>query len=303
MAEITQGNIMVMNEGRAVLTGFNFMLRVEALFDMPLKAVRSFTRELEFDYIQEGGLNDYVHMRRKGISKPYTFEVDRYVGINYIDPLPLGANLLLPLVLMVSRIPGQFIPLVSARTYTFTGCTVMKKTFGELDGNKSDLLIETVTIAYRELVVLDAPWSEAAGEPIDEAYKSSNALSDSTEEKALRARCDKVVAECDLMLNGPLNDPVTGVAMDTLSDYKAKVDKMPDGNDESKTDAQNEADKAAKKKATDDYTAAKKAVDDARHAAFSARSFTMETELEKLTEAAEAMMPAARTAFNTLPEL
>ena len=156
---IAEDNILVWNQGKNPLVNFNFMLRVEAIYDLPCKSVKAFTREMEYEYIQEGGLNDYVHMLRKPISKPFTLEVERYVGVNYVDPLPLGAELALPLILFVGRNPNQFIPGLVARTYTFTGCVVMKKTFGELDADRSGLLTETVTIGYREMLCVDIPWS------------------------------------------------------------------------------------------------------------------------------------------------
>lgn len=160
MASITDQNWLVWNQGKNPLVNFNFMLRVELLFDLPCKSVRAFTRELEYELIQEGGLNDYVHMRRKPISKPFVLEVERYVGVDYIDPLPLGADLVLPVLLFVSRNHDQFIPGVVARTYVFTGCTVMKKTYGDLIADKSGLLVETTTIGYREMLCVDIPWSE-----------------------------------------------------------------------------------------------------------------------------------------------
>ncbi|MEG1108793.1 MAG: hypothetical protein RR269_03585, partial [Oscillospiraceae bacterium] len=124
VTSITDENTLVSNQGKHPLVNFNFMLRVEALFDLPCKSVHAFTRELEYEFIQEGGLNDYVHMRRKPISKPFTLEIERYVGLDYFDCIPLGADLVLPLMLFVSRYVGQFIPFVVARTYVFTGCTV-----------------------------------------------------------------------------------------------------------------------------------------------------------------------------------
>ncbi|MEF9971166.1 MAG: hypothetical protein RR731_02515, partial [Oscillospiraceae bacterium] len=167
VTSITDENTLVSNQGKHPLVNFNFMLRVEALFDLPCKSVHAFTRELEYEFIQEGGLNDYVHMRRKPISKPFTLEIERYVGLDYFDCIPLGADLVLPLMLFVSRYVGQFIPFVVARTYVFTGCTVMKKTFGELDGDKSGLLIETTTFGYREMLCVDIPWSMAGQKLFD----------------------------------------------------------------------------------------------------------------------------------------
>lgn len=160
MASITDQNWVVWNQGKNPLVNFNFMLRVEMAYDLPCKSVRAFSRELEYDYIQEGGLNDYVHMRRKPISKPFTLEVERYVGVDYVDPLPLGADLALPVLLFVSRNHDQFIPGVVARTYMFTGCTVMKKTYGDLIADQPGLLVETTTLGYREMLCVDIPWSE-----------------------------------------------------------------------------------------------------------------------------------------------
>lgn len=154
-------NIVVMNQGSNPLVNFNFMLRVELAFDLPCKSVKAFARELEYELIQEGGLNDYVHMRRKPISKPFTLEVERYVGVDYFDPLPLGSDLVLPLMLFVSRSPNMFEPLSVARTYMFTGCTVMKKSYGDLSAEQAGLLLETTTIGYRELLVVDVPFSPA----------------------------------------------------------------------------------------------------------------------------------------------
>ncbi|MDR1322127.1 MAG: hypothetical protein LBK56_11980 [Gracilibacteraceae bacterium] len=146
-------NIIVQNRGSTPLVNFNFMLRVEALYDLPCKSVRAFTRELEYEIYQEGGLNDYVHMLRKPITKPFILEVERYAGTDYIDPLPLGADLILPLILLVSRNADRFY--APTRTYTFTGCTVTKKVYGELNAEHSGLLTDIVTIAYHELVCLD----------------------------------------------------------------------------------------------------------------------------------------------------
>ena len=91
---------------------YNFGLQVEAMFFVPLRAVRVFTKENEFDYYQEGGMNDFVHMLRKPISKPFTFQVEKYVGTDsgmfdqnsgFVDPLALGTDLILPIVLFVNR--------------------------------------------------------------------------------------------------------------------------------------------------------------------------------------------------------
>ncbi len=149
-------NFLVYNTGKNVSPNFNFMLRVEGLFDLPCRKVRAFTKANEYEYIQEGGLNDYVHMRRKPVSQPFTFQVERYVGVDYIDPLQPGTDLILPIVLFVCRMEmkNNFMPF---RTYTFTGCTVMSKEYGELNAEQSGLHTEITTIGYRELVRVTLP--------------------------------------------------------------------------------------------------------------------------------------------------
>lgn len=175
-------NILVRNVGSYPLVAFSFMLRVEGLWDLPCKQINNMSRENEFDYIQEGGLNDYVHAKRKPISKPFTFQVERYVGVDLAiasDPLALGTELVLPLLLFVNKYAvwsvGDMKPV---RTYAFTGCTVIGKNYGTLDAEKSGLLVETTTISYREMACVDI-YSELDGMTLDtwefDGYKKKGA--------------------------------------------------------------------------------------------------------------------------------
>ena len=154
---------MTSNRGLTPLVNYNFTLQVEGIYNLPCKSVHVFHRENEYETLQEGGLNDYVHMLRKPISKPMTFQVERYVGIDMLDPLALGTELILPVLLQVSRYTGngdnQVLDLSDSmqRVYTFTGCTVIAKDFGELSAERSGLLVETTTIAYREMICVDNP--------------------------------------------------------------------------------------------------------------------------------------------------
>lgn len=159
-------NCLFVNTGHNVLENFNFLLRVEGIYDVPCKGVRAFTKENEYEFIKEGGLNDYVHLKRKPISKPFTLVVERYASVDILDPLPLGAELTLPVILMISRRANDFGR--SKRTFTFTGCTVMSKEYGGLDAEKSGLLTETVTISYREMVKVDLPWDTVGNDGMED---------------------------------------------------------------------------------------------------------------------------------------
>lgn len=139
-----------------VITNYAFTLIVEGVTNVPIRSVKGFKREVEFDTIQEGGLNDYVHLRRKSITKPFTFQVERYADTSaLIETLPVGYEAVLPMLLMVydGRKMERNVPI---RTYVFTGAVVMSKEYGELNSENSGLHTETVTIAYRELMCINS---------------------------------------------------------------------------------------------------------------------------------------------------
>ena len=113
------------------LVNYNFCLRVEGVHDLPCKSIHGFEDEYEYEYIREGGLNDYVHLRRKPSSKPKTFQVERYVGMEENDPLAIGTVMKMPVILFVSRHAQEFE--MVKRTYIFVGCVVTGKSYGKLD--------------------------------------------------------------------------------------------------------------------------------------------------------------------------
>lgn len=128
------------------LANYNFLLQVEGMYDIPCKGVKGINQELEYEYIQEGGLNDRVHMRNKQQSKPYTFQIERYVGTPYEDIFIPDRVFKLPILLIVSRYQEFFIK--PSRTYKFNGCRVTSKDYGEFQSEQSGFLTETVTISY-----------------------------------------------------------------------------------------------------------------------------------------------------------
>lgn len=133
------------------LAAYNFILRVEAMYDLPCKRVTGISQEREYEYIQEGGVNDYVHIVEKPASKPFSFQVERYVGADYVDPLTLGVRLDMPVQLLINRTLGN--QGKTELTLSFSGCVVTGKSYGEVDAEHSGLLLETTTIAYQKLMV------------------------------------------------------------------------------------------------------------------------------------------------------
>ncbi len=140
-----------------VLPNFRFILRIEGVFNLPLKSIRPFTKENEYEQIEEGGLNDFVYMKRKHVTKPHTIQIERYLTEDFYDPVPNGTAFVLPLLLFVGGNNGQDFDLAPRRTYVFFGAQVLNKEIGGFDAEKSGLLTETVTIAYHQMYFIDTP--------------------------------------------------------------------------------------------------------------------------------------------------
>ncbi len=140
-----------------VIPAYRFQLKVNGFFDVPLKAVRPIARKYEYEPIQEGGLNDYVHIKRKPISQPYELVVERYVQTEIDDKLAVGSKMTLPLILYVGRANGQEMEMTeAARWYVFTGAQVLNVEWGGLDSERAGLLTETVTIGYNMMFCLSS---------------------------------------------------------------------------------------------------------------------------------------------------
>ncbi len=137
-----------------VIPGFRFMLIVNGYDEIPLKSIRPFTRELEYDYIQEGGINDYVHILRKPSTKPFTIQVERYAIPKTEDPISEGTVYQVPMQLVVGENHGR--KFERKRTYILMWPRILNKEIGAMDAERSGLLTETVTIAYSHMVLIHA---------------------------------------------------------------------------------------------------------------------------------------------------
>lgn len=175
---------------------FNFVLTVEGMYDIPLKGVRAFTKTNQFERIKEGGVNDYVHLKRAPIQDAHTIQFERYVSGTLVDPLANGAELALPVVLWLKRASnneytdaraadkeynGDF-DSSSVRLYIFTGCVVMSKEYGALDAEKSGLATEVVTMAYKELYIVPNLYTFFGGGTDIKSFGQGGELSNSMSE-------------------------------------------------------------------------------------------------------------------------
>lgn len=135
---------------------YNIVLWVDVLYDVPIKAVRNLHKNLEYEYIHEGGLNDYVHMRRKPISQPFTFEIERYVTNAGTDPLALGTEFLVPLLLFVNKwqTGGGFSDIHPGKIFIFTGAKVTGRRYGDFDSERIGFATEILTISYNNMYAI-----------------------------------------------------------------------------------------------------------------------------------------------------
>ncbi len=175
-----------------LVPSYNFMLLVDGAFEIPLKSVQPFARENEYEPIQEGGMNDYVYLKRKPISQPFKLVIERYVDykINLADPLSNGTELLLPLLLFVGNNTGG--SCTYTRYYIFTGAVVMGKQYGGLDAEKSGLLTETITLGYNHMFCTNLPLSE---DVVDPAWRINDASSKRYSVRGFEPDANKVKAE------------------------------------------------------------------------------------------------------------
>lgn len=136
------------------MPNYIFLLRVDAVYDLPCTKVSGIAQEKEYENIMEGGVNDYVQLREKPASKPSILQVERYIGEQHFDPLPVGYQCQMPLVLYVGRYVHDFNHAVM--TFTFSGAVVTSKKYGELDAEKGGLMSVTTEIAYQQVTVENA---------------------------------------------------------------------------------------------------------------------------------------------------
>jgi len=151
---MSQGMSQGMMVQKEPLINYNFLLRVEGMFDLPCKSITGVQRKEEYEYIQEGGVNDYVHIRRKPASEPNIFQVECYVGTGQEDVLSLGTRFSMPMQILIARCAGDFEK--PKRTFEFKGCVVTEKQYGELNAERGEILTEITTIAYQTMTCKDA---------------------------------------------------------------------------------------------------------------------------------------------------
>lgn len=137
-----------MNNEHGMLMTMNFTLWVEKE-EIGCKSIRGIEEQEEQEYICEGGVNGYVHIRPKPPSSPRKIQVIRYLAEGYKDVFPPGRVLEEPLVLEV----GGGAEGSGRVQFQFTGCVVAGRAFGEIQAEQGGILTETADISYQEMKV------------------------------------------------------------------------------------------------------------------------------------------------------
>lgn len=145
------------------LVNYHFLLRVNAAMDVACKRVEAFASEAEFEYLQEGGVNEYVHMLKKPITTPKVIQIEYYANNNLVSAFSVGERMLIPMVLYIAK-QANNIDTNFAKQYIFSGCVVKKKTSGALDAEQSGLVTDTVEIAFETVTVINNPLVEQSSE-------------------------------------------------------------------------------------------------------------------------------------------
>lgn len=131
-----------------VNTNTDFLLRLgKTGAEIGCKSIKGIEEELEYEYIQEGGLNDSVHIRRKPVSKPVTLTIERYITDGEgQDAMPCGAAFPDPVAVIVKRDGRKGPQDAPFLEYHFYGCVVARKSCSGLHAEEAGLLTETVTL-------------------------------------------------------------------------------------------------------------------------------------------------------------
>lgn len=140
---------------KGIIPSFSYTVWIEMQPVWGVKTVNNISSELKYEVYTEGGLNDKPYMIPQPVTDIKTLEINARVAAEPVQGMagsiyPVGQRFKLPVYVGV-RLPEDGAKGIS---FAFTGCTVIRQSFSELDGESSRLLETTLTLAYEKLYVL-----------------------------------------------------------------------------------------------------------------------------------------------------
>lgn len=115
--------------------------------------VRNISREIQIDILQEGGVNDYVHVLQKPYTTPHKLIFERGIAdgsiLSKLTPLLVGKKLPFSGTITVKNSEGK-----SVGSYSFAEPIILKWSIRDLDAlNNNTVLLESLEVAHSGITV------------------------------------------------------------------------------------------------------------------------------------------------------
>lgn len=138
-----------------VVPNYSFAVSIEGETISPFHKVRGMEDRLEYEAYQEGGENTYSHIFLKPASSVSKLELVRYLrsGSGHIN-IMAGERLSEPVYVGVTRPGGENGQQGEGYSMMFTDCFVVGHSFSDLDAQGSQIMEETIEIAYQQMFYL-----------------------------------------------------------------------------------------------------------------------------------------------------
>lgn len=116
--------------------------------------VRNISKDIQFEVLQEGGVNDHAHILQKPYTSPHKLIFEKGVSdtstLSKLTPLLVGKKLPYYGTITIKNSMGE-----TAGSYSFTEPIILKWSIGELDALGNKVLIESLEIAHSGITISD----------------------------------------------------------------------------------------------------------------------------------------------------
>ena len=114
---------------------------------MSFSKIKNISKQIQYDVLKEGGVNDYVHIMQKAYSQPHKLVLEKGLGdssiMSMLVPALVGKKLPFPGTINIKNSKGD-----NVATYTFDSPIIVKWQLGELNALENKVLIESMEIVH-----------------------------------------------------------------------------------------------------------------------------------------------------------